>query len=157
MNERDLIHRDIPSLTAATFLKYFVLIGSSQLMAVILFYFVTRVSEGGELLTALLKKSSFTILVGLSLKSGVVTASIIAFILLALLFFAFLGLFIKIYDLSIFSAFSSASLGVMLYSPTVSKFILPDNYQMPPVPLAVSILFAVPLAALVLETLICKR
>ncbi|OCA96038.1 Uncharacterised protein [Actinobaculum suis] len=157
MNERDLKHRDIPSLTAATFLKYFVLIGSSQLTAVILFYFVTRVSEGGELLTALLKKSSFTILVGLSLKSGVVTASIIAFILLALLFFAFLGLFIKIYDLSIFSAFSSASLGVMLYSPTVSKFILPDNYQMPPVPLAVSILFAVPLAALVLETLICKR
>lgn len=156
MKEHNVKYEHSLPPTRATILKYCAVIGSSQLFAFMMFHFVSKVNEAEDFLVSILEISSLTILFGLFLKSGILPAMAIAFLLITAAVFTTVGIRTRTYNLSMFSALSSMSLGVMLYSPTVSRIVLLDTYPILQVPVVVPILFAAPLASLVLHRLIRK-
>ncbi|VEI14057.1 Uncharacterised protein [Trueperella bialowiezensis] len=139
------------SLSSAVPLKAIAFVGSTQLVALALFYFVTKVNEAGTLLASILEMSSLTVLIGLFLKKGIILATTIAFLFISFVISTFVGLATHRYALSAFSALTSFSLGLMLYLPSVSNVNLPHVYQLPQISLIIPLLFATPLLTLVIQ------
>ncbi len=157
MKEHNVQYQHLLPPTRATILKYCAVIGSSQLFAFMMFHFVSKVNEAEDFLVSILEISSLTILFGLFLKSGILPAMAIAFLLIAAAIFTTIGIRTRKYNLSMFSSLSSMSFGMMLYSPTIGRIVSSAPYPIPHVPLIVPILFVAPLASLVLHRLIRKK
>ncbi|MDY5128020.1 hypothetical protein SC377_07685 [Actinotignum sp. SLA_B059] len=157
MNECIFEHRPPFPLKITTLVKYLTLIGCSQLVAVGLFYCVAETSAATASFTSVLEMSFLTILASFFLRSGVITALVVACMLLTLISFAFVGRLTRRHGLSLFATLSSITLGLLLYFPTAGGALFPHALEMPPISLGVLLLFAVPLAVAICGRLIHKH
>lgn len=157
MSEQDLEHGSSLPLPDKTFLKYFILAGLSQIVAIIAFIFVAQASVVTSYLATILEMSSLTILVGLFLEKGVVSALAIACLLIVFVSFALIGVVTHKSWLSLFSALSGISLGLMLYSPFITGVVFSSAYERPQVPLAVCLLFMIPIAIFLIGRLVHRN
>ncbi|AIE82758.1 hypothetical protein FB03_05195 [Actinotignum schaalii] len=105
----------------------------------------------------MLEMSFLTILASFFLKNGVITALVVACMLLTLISLAFIGVLMRKHGLSLFATLSSITLGLLLYFPTVGGALFPHAHEMPPIAFGLFLLFAVPLAVVTCGRLIHKH
>lgn len=137
--------------------KRLALIGCSQLVAVGLFYCVVETSAATSSFASVLEMSFLTILASFFLRNDVITALVVACMLLTLISLAFIGVLMRKHGLSLFATLSSITLGLLLYFPTAGGALFPHAHKMPPISFGLFLLFAVPLAVVTCGRLIHKH
>lgn len=158
MNERNFgFPSPSPPPRITPLVKRLALIGCSQLVAVGLFYCVVETSAATSSFASVLEMSFLTILASFFLRNDVITALVVACMLLTLISLAFIGVLMRKHGLSLFATLSSITLGLLLYFPTAGGALFPHAHKMPPISFGLFLLFAVPLAVVTCGRLIHKH
>ena len=157
LDKRNREHRPLFPPRIAILIKYVTLIASAQFVAIGLFYCVGKASVATTSFAAILEMSFLTTLAGLFLGSGVITALVVACLLFTLVSLTLVGTLTRKHELSLFSALSSITLGLLLHSPARCGALFPHAYELPPISLGLFLLFTVPLVVLIIGWFIHTR
>lgn len=157
MNERNCGHRSSSPPRITPLVKCLALIGCSQLVAVGLFYCVAETNAATASFASVLEMSFLTILASFFLRNGVITALVVACMLLILISLALIGVLVRKPGMSLFATLSSITLGLLLYFPTAGGALFPHALEMSPISFGLLLLFGVPLAVVICGRLIHKQ
>ncbi|PLB83671.1 hypothetical protein CYJ16_08030 [Actinotignum timonense] len=105
----------------------------------------------------MLEMSFLTILASFFLRNGVITALVVACMLLMLISLALIGVLVRKPGMSLFATLSSITLGLLLYFPTAGGALFPHALEMSPISFGLLLLFGVPLAVVICGRLIHKQ